>query len=1122
MPLFSQSEYGGFENLRKKDGLFHLNTTSLYKDSKGFLWVGSTDGLMRYDGSFFDVFRRGPQDTSALSDNSITCIIEDQDEYTFWIGTTWGGLNRFDIVKNTFKNYQIEALRNKRHKRINCIYQLSKDTLLVGTDFEGLFFFIPSTGKFSRTNCPYPQTNVYKIADGSENIWIVSSNGLMCFSKKQKTYINNFSLKDMDKDGLAKRSGTFSVRIRDVLEIDEDRIVFTTGNSLFEFNIKTHQLSNVFTVKKGVILKKIVADKYGNYWVASIKDGLFFYHVQKKKVTNYKKDESDIYNNLPFDEIKDMLFIKDQEILFVATKNGLLKYDYHKNLFKRFNAYQLTNNKADLLTMVFKDSEGTYWIGTNDGKVFKKNTNDTQFGLFSKSSGTYTYQIIQGDNHTIWFVTNLGLRSYHLKTKEFKAYPFKAADKNKRRLNHLHIGLKENNHTLWLLGYGGLIRFNTQTHAYETFDNEFFLKKTGLIRFVSLDFSLDKQFLWFSERDGNLFRFQIKTGKYEKINTPMTNRTTKMIVDVEVDKQGKLWIATFGSGVLIYNPETDSISNQLAIKELESYVYGILSDNNDHMWVSSNFGISKVNTNDMSFLTYDMNDGSLWKEFNKRTYYKGEDGILLFGGDEGFIEFDPAHIYQNPYNKAPQISAWSKQTRVSGFMSELYEDVTYIKDTLVQYHKDDGGDIKFFPSVLNYSHSSSNRVSWKLEGYSTNWTRSYTSEPIVFNNLKSGKYVLRVKGINNHGIESKDEARLNVIIIPSYYETLWFKLGIFTIILLTIYAIVKVRTTWYSDQKKVLLNMVNEKTKEISTANKELERTKEEILNQNVELNIHRNYLEDLVKIRTRDLEKAKLKAEESDRLKTSFLANLSHEIRTPMNAIIGFSSLIQLEEFPEDQKKELIYHIGQSSETLLTLIDDIIDISRIETGNIKLSKQQVNIPDIIKETIKELSFEDRSTYVAFVEDCSLAEEDQNIYSDKQRLKQVLSNLIRNAFKFTKVGHVKLTVKRIPPKDLQTLGFENVRYEQDNMTPILFQVEDTGIGIEESDLDLIFQPFQKANRNKVYKGMGLGLSIVKNIIQLLGGEIIVKSNLDQGTTFSFYINAHFLHSQHQLASEHKN
>ncbi|NOQ25458.1 MAG: response regulator [Bacteroidales bacterium] len=282
---------------------------------------------------------------------------------------------------------------------------------------------------------------------------------------------------------------------------------------------------------------------------------------------------------------------------------------------------------------------------------------------------------------------------------------------------------------------------------------------------------------------------------------------------------------------------------------------------------------------------------------------------------------------------------------------------------------------------------------------------------------------------------------------------------------------------------------------ELKKAEKEILQKNEEIISQKKELENHRNHLELLVKERTNDLEIAKEKAEESDRLKSAFLANMSHEIRTPMNAIIGFSSLLTDRDIVEESKNELVSHIVHNSDTLLRLIDDIIDIAKIEAEQLKINKLNCSIDLIFNELLEKFD-ERKQTIKKQNIKISINKEVKNnsliIYTDPVRLQQVLSNLIDNALKYTEKGFVE---------------FGYIFEDSSNNENIKFFVQDTGIGLSKDQQEIIFRRFTKIenNKKKIYRGAGLGLAISKNLIYLLGGDIWVDSEMNKGSTFYFTI-----------------
>ncbi len=320
------------------------------------------------------------------------------------------------------------------------------------------------------------------------------------------------------------------------------------------------------------------------------------------------------------------------------------------------------------------------------------------------------------------------------------------------------------------------------------------------------------------------------------------------------------------------------------------------------------------------------------------------------------------------------------------------------------------------------------------------------------------------------------------------------------VIFLIILSIVIIRSYLQKSKTNKLLSAKNEsiekKSKQVHEQNEEIQQLYEELTStnevlyvQNEELEKHRNNLEDLVKERTSELEKAKEKAEESDRLKSAFLANMSHEIRTPLNAILGFADLLSDEEIPAETKNEISGHLNHSADTLLKLIDDIFDIAKIESGQLAINKSSITAAEIFDKLIPMYGEKTKeNVQLKF----SKTHDNITIHTDALRLQQVLINLIDNALKFTEKGLVE--VGYYPEKE-------------NDKNHIVFYVEDTGIGMNDRQLKIIFNRFSKIEENKakIYRGAGLGLTISKNLVELLGGKIWVESRYGRGSKFSLSI-----------------
>ncbi|MCF8361145.1 MAG: response regulator [Prolixibacteraceae bacterium] len=285
--------------------------------------------------------------------------------------------------------------------------------------------------------------------------------------------------------------------------------------------------------------------------------------------------------------------------------------------------------------------------------------------------------------------------------------------------------------------------------------------------------------------------------------------------------------------------------------------------------------------------------------------------------------------------------------------------------------------------------------------------------------------------------------------------------------------------------------VISERTQKLETAYKELLNKNTYIREQNRQIERHHNELEQKVAERTHDLEIAKQKAEESDRLKSAFLANMSHEIRTPLNAITGFSTLVCNESANNERKQKYVNIIKSNTTSLLKLVEDILDISKIEAQQLKIEKELFDINGIFTDTYtlfqKEIVSKKGNKVKLLLKKNTDPHSNIFFYSDPIRIKQILENLLSNAIKFTHSGKIEL-------------GY-NVKEKS-----VLFWISDTGIGIKPDDLDYIFNRFTKVESdNAIYRGTGLGLSISRSLVKMLNGNIWVESEISKGSTFYFEI-----------------
>jgi signal transduction histidine kinase len=497
---------------------------------------------------------------------------------------------------------------------------------------------------------------------------------------------------------------------------------------------------------------------------------------------------------------------------------------------------------------------------------------------------------------------------------------------------------------------------------------------------------------------------------------------------------------------------------------------------------------------------YSENDGILSNEFNPPAI-RTKDGLLLFGTVKGVTAFYPDSI--NAVSYSPPLVFTDLKVNNSSIrpgqvvLNKVLLDKAINRVTTLNFsYRIREFTIEF--ASLEYSSPEKIKYRYKIDEFGDDWIDIGNKDFISFTGLMPGTYHLHITGTNSDGIWSDKAKPLKIVIQPPWWKTrLFILLAIIVAAALTVgfirYRIWRLKRDKASLEKLVSMRTleVEKQNREIKAQHEEIKSQKEYIEEQNVLLEKHRDRLEDLVEERTRELTQAKEKAEESNRLKTAFLQNLSHEIRTPLNAIMGFSELLHRQEYHDEEKDGFTDIIINSSRQLLSIMNNILTISSLETGQEKTDKKVVIISDIIDELVP--VFRPVAINKGLIFNVKHPENENLIktmllITDEHMLQQVLHHIINNAFKFTQKGSIEVGY---------TINDDCVR----------FHIKDTGIGIHPEFIGKIFDRFRKGETYKSIEdwGTGLGLSIAKAYVELLGGKIWVESAPGKGSTFYFTI-----------------
>lgn len=1046
-----------FNRIDINQGLSNNQVNCVFRDSTGFMWIGTVSGLNRFDGYHFTVYQHDLRDSTSVADNNIARIMAGPAQQ-LWIQTRTG-INIYDPLTARFNRHP-EAILRQWGITGNVITDIVKDK-------SGQYWFLhPTAGIFmiDARNKPLHLTHTADsssiatnsvtalTSDKAGDYWLLHSSGILekMDARSHRVVYRNHTLVRPDHPGAAWTMVTDS---------DGDLWIFSSNedNGVYYFAVSQRSFRHIDQSTPALalnnnIVRGIVPDNNGQIWIGTDHGGI---NIIDKKAQSIRYIENISEDNRSLSQNSITTLYKDNTgIIWIGTFKKGLNY-YHENMVKfplyQYQAYSRNSLPYNDVNRFVEDAKGNLWIGTNGGGLiyFDRSSNTfTQYrhdaGNANSIAGNVIVSLCIDHNNQLWVGTYFGGLD-RFDGHRFIHYKHDPKDSNSISDNSIWEVLEDRQHQLWIGTLnGGLNKMNAATQQFQRFPQV-------PSKYISALLEDKAGNLWIGTSEGLDVR-NGQTGAFKHYsNSPSTGGSLSHnnVVCIFQDSQDHLWIGT-REGLDLFNASNNSFRTFRKEDGLpDNSILNILEAHDHSLWMSTPNGLSNMTTTagtngkgpTYTFKNYDESDGLQGKEFNENAALKTSRGELVFGGGNGFNIFYPNAIVVNkniPPVVLTDLQIFNKSILPGEKINGRVLLTAAIPETRSITLKPGENVFSLEFASLNYFHPEKNRYAYILEGFNKEWL--YTDglqRKATFTNLDPGEYTFRVKASNNDGVWNDAGLTLKIRVLPPFWKT-WPAFLCYALLILG--ALLLARRI--IQERERLRFRMEQQTQEAT-------------------------------------------RMHELDALKIRFFTNVSHEFRTPLSLIITPLEKI-IRQTTEGNLKGQLELMQRNARRLLNLVNQLLDFRKMEVQEIKLHTTEGDMIGFVKELTGSFSDLSDKKHIQLTFQSNVQE--LKMLYDADKIEKILFNLLSNAFKFTpEEGSISVSVSY-----------------QEAAAQLEISVKDNGIGIPLEKQDHIFERFfqHEVPASMVNQGSGIGLSITREFVKMHGGSISVDSAPEMGSCFT--------------------